>query len=203
MLPTLAPDERLDEVNEQIRLIQKKQGLTFGTDAFLLAAFVRSSPRARAVDLGSGTGIIPLLLCAFLFTPVDAVTVAVLGTLLEQILDPSPYGFMTLPMWLVPNAVLALVVALGAIRIRKMESRKTALVCTAVLIVCAEVLLTALNTAALYVDGYILGYSVKALHLLLPTRVANCFVRAAISCVVCLALIPPLRRQLKKMGVLS
>ena len=154
-----------------------------------------------AVQISFST--IPLLLCAFLFTPVDAVTVAVVGTLLEQILDPSPYGFMTLPMWLVPNAVLALVVALGAIRIRKMESRKTALVCTAVLIVCAEVLLTALNTAALYVDGYILGYSVKALHLLLPTRVANCFVRAAISCVVCLALIPPLRRQLKKMGVLS
>ena len=63
-LPPLSPDERLDEVNEQIRLIQKKQGLTFGTDAFLLAAFIRSTPRARAVDLGSGTGIIPLLLCA-------------------------------------------------------------------------------------------------------------------------------------------
>ena len=63
-LPSLSPDERLDEVNEQIRLIQKKHGLTFGTDAFLLAAFIRTSPRARAVDLGSGTGIIPLLLCA-------------------------------------------------------------------------------------------------------------------------------------------
>ena len=62
--PTLLPDERIDTVNEQIRLIQKKQGLTFGTDAYLLAAFVRPSPRARAVDLGSGTGIIPLLLTA-------------------------------------------------------------------------------------------------------------------------------------------
>ena len=60
----LYPDERLDGVNEDIRLIQKKQGLTFGTDAYLLAAYVRSSPRARAVDLGSGTGIIPLLLTA-------------------------------------------------------------------------------------------------------------------------------------------
>jgi tRNA1Val (adenine37-N6)-methyltransferase len=62
--PSLLDDERLDEVNEHIRLIQKKQGLTFGTDAYLLAAFVRSAPAARAVDLGSGTGIIPLLLCA-------------------------------------------------------------------------------------------------------------------------------------------
>ena len=58
----LFPDERLDEVNEEIRLIQKKQGLTYGTDAYLLAAYVRPQPRARAVDLGSGTGILPLLL---------------------------------------------------------------------------------------------------------------------------------------------
>ena len=61
-LPTLADDERLDTVNEQIRLIQKKRGLTFGTDAFLLAAYVKASPKTVAVDLGSGTGILPLLL---------------------------------------------------------------------------------------------------------------------------------------------
>ena len=62
--PQLADDERFDTVNEQIRLIQKKQGLTFGTDAFLLAAFVKSAPREHVVDLGSGTGILPLLLLA-------------------------------------------------------------------------------------------------------------------------------------------
>ena len=62
--PLLAEDERLDTVNEKIRLIQKKQGLTFGTDAFLLAAFVKSAPKTHAVDLGSGTGILPLLLLA-------------------------------------------------------------------------------------------------------------------------------------------
>lgn len=59
---SLADDERFDMVNEQIRLIQKKQGLTFGTDAFLLAAFVKSAPKVHVVDLGSGTGILPLLL---------------------------------------------------------------------------------------------------------------------------------------------
>ena len=62
--PLLLPDERLDEVNEQLRLIQKKKGLTFGTDAFLLAAYVKSSPRSRAVELGGGTGIVSLLLAA-------------------------------------------------------------------------------------------------------------------------------------------
>lgn len=60
----LADDERFDVVNEEIRLIQKKNGLTFGTDAFLLAAFVKSSPKVHAIDLGSGTGILPLLLLA-------------------------------------------------------------------------------------------------------------------------------------------
>lgn len=59
---TLSPDERLDEVNENLWLIQKKNGLTFGTDAYLLAAFVRPAPSSFAVELGGGTGIVSLLL---------------------------------------------------------------------------------------------------------------------------------------------
>ena len=61
---SLAEHERLDIVNEQIRLIQNEKGLTFGTDAYLLSAYVRPQPYDCAVDLGSGTGIIPLLLLA-------------------------------------------------------------------------------------------------------------------------------------------
>ena len=45
--PALYPDERIDEVNEQLRLIQKKNGLTFGTDAYLLAAFIRPQSSAN------------------------------------------------------------------------------------------------------------------------------------------------------------
>ena len=58
----LMPDESLDHINERLCLIRKKNGLTFGTDAYLLSAFVRPMAGARAVDLGSGTGILPLLL---------------------------------------------------------------------------------------------------------------------------------------------
>lgn len=57
-------DERRDYVNENITLTQKTDGLTFGTDAYLLAAYIKQRPQARAVDLGSGTGIIPLLCLA-------------------------------------------------------------------------------------------------------------------------------------------
>ena len=60
----LGADERLDEVNEAIRLISKTDGLTFGTDAYMLASFIRPQASAVAAELGAGTGIISLLLAA-------------------------------------------------------------------------------------------------------------------------------------------
>ncbi|MBR6767937.1 MAG: methyltransferase [Clostridia bacterium] len=54
-------DERLDKVNENISLIQKKNGLTFGSDAYLLYAYMRAKKNAYAADLGAGTGVISLL----------------------------------------------------------------------------------------------------------------------------------------------
>lgn len=58
---SLNENERLDEVNDKLRLIQKTSGLTFGTDALLLAAFA-SKKAERALELGGGTGIVSLLL---------------------------------------------------------------------------------------------------------------------------------------------
>lgn len=60
----LLGDERLDVVNENITLIQKKSGLTFGTDALLLAAFARGSGGGIAADFGAGTGIVSFLTAA-------------------------------------------------------------------------------------------------------------------------------------------
>jgi len=59
----LLPGERIDKINERLSLIQKKDGLTFGTDAYLLAAFV-SRKSGRGVDLGAGTGVASLLCTA-------------------------------------------------------------------------------------------------------------------------------------------
>ena len=53
--------ERCDIVNDNLRLIQDTDGLTFGTDALLLAAYAEGK-RRRGCELGSGTGIISLLL---------------------------------------------------------------------------------------------------------------------------------------------
>ncbi len=57
----LRENEKITEVNENLRLIQRVDGLTFGTDAFLLAAFMREQKNAVAIDMGAGTGIISLL----------------------------------------------------------------------------------------------------------------------------------------------
>ena len=59
----MAPDElRLDEVNDHLKLYQIRDGLTFGTDALLLAAYVKGDPAAKAIEFGAGTGIVSLLL---------------------------------------------------------------------------------------------------------------------------------------------
>ncbi len=53
--------ERIDYVNDSISLIQKPEGLTFGTDALLLAGYVSGKYRL-GVELGAGSGIISMLL---------------------------------------------------------------------------------------------------------------------------------------------
>ena len=62
--PLLRDGERIDRINENLRLIQPRGGLSFGTDAYLLAAFARPAPAGALVDLGAGTGVISLLCLA-------------------------------------------------------------------------------------------------------------------------------------------
>ncbi len=53
--------ERCDFVNDKLKLIQQTEGLTFGTDALLLAGYV-SGKYKRGCELGCGSGIISMLL---------------------------------------------------------------------------------------------------------------------------------------------
>ena len=59
----LHENERVDYVNDSLSLIQKTDGLTFGTDALLLAGYVNGR-YANAAELGGGSGIISMLLLA-------------------------------------------------------------------------------------------------------------------------------------------
>ena len=55
--------ERIDDLQRNgYQIIQNPQKFCFGMDAVLLSGFVRVKPGAAVLDLGTGTGIIPLLI---------------------------------------------------------------------------------------------------------------------------------------------
>ena len=65
MNTNLKPQERLDDLQVNgYEIIQHPRKFCFGMDAVLLANFVKVKPNERALDLGTGTGIIPILLTA-------------------------------------------------------------------------------------------------------------------------------------------
>lgn len=58
-------NERIDDLQYKgLKLIQKKDGFCFGVDAVLLANFADIRKNDRVIDLGTGTGIIAVLLAA-------------------------------------------------------------------------------------------------------------------------------------------
>lgn len=54
-------NERINEINDSLRLIEKKDSLTFGTDAYLLSAALPKRQRHIGIELGCGSGVISLL----------------------------------------------------------------------------------------------------------------------------------------------
>ena len=59
----LKETERIDDLQlKGLKLIQDKTGFCFGIDAVLLANFAKVKKNAKVVDLGTGTGIIPILI---------------------------------------------------------------------------------------------------------------------------------------------
>ena len=63
MAVTLHENERLDELHRNgYKIIQDKGRFCFGMDAVLLSGFARVKPGEKVLDLGAGTGIIPILL---------------------------------------------------------------------------------------------------------------------------------------------
>ena len=59
----LRPGERIDDLQRNgYRIIQDPSRFCFGMDAVLLSGFAKAGEGARVLDLGTGTGIIPILM---------------------------------------------------------------------------------------------------------------------------------------------
>lgn len=61
----LRDNEQLDDLQiNGLEIIQNKNKFRFGTDAVLLSDYAKIKKGGRCIDLGTGTGIVPLLLSA-------------------------------------------------------------------------------------------------------------------------------------------
>ncbi len=61
----LLPNERLDELHRNgYKIIQNPERFCFGMDAVLLSGFAKAGEGEKVLDLGTGTGIIPILMAA-------------------------------------------------------------------------------------------------------------------------------------------
>lgn len=198
-------DQTKDPIKDQNeaspRARQRRATLRLTTDAMmvaiyvLLAVYLCVNGKLLQVSLSS----LPILLTAFLFGTPDALIVALCGSFLEQVL--SPYGLSaTTILWMLPVLLLALVAGLLFRLLRRVMD--TWQVAMALVVLTAELAFTAANTAALYLDGYIMQYSVTALTVLLPTRILNACARTACTMLLSIALVPPLRRVLGRKGTL-
>lgn len=59
----LLENERIDDLQfEGLKIIQSTDGFCFGIDAVLLSNFCKVKKNSKLIDLGTGTGIIPILL---------------------------------------------------------------------------------------------------------------------------------------------
>lgn len=58
-------DERIDDLEyKNLKIIQNKKGFCFGIDSILLSDFAKDMKKnSKVIDLGTGTGIISILLC--------------------------------------------------------------------------------------------------------------------------------------------
>lgn len=96
----------------------------------------------------------PILIAGITLGPIDGLLVGTIGSSIYQILF-SGYGFtITTPLWVLPHAISGLVVGLYS----KKHNYNLTNVQTITITIISALLVTILNTFAIYVDSKVYGY---------------------------------------------
>lgn len=180
-------------MNSQTRIKNRAIRLCF--DAMFIALYVvlASFLSYKALIFEISFQSLPILLCAFLFGPVDTVVVALCGSFIEQLL----YGLdATTLLWMVPVILQALFVGLLAFLVRKHPKVWKQVV----IIVSAELFLNIANSCSLYYCGYFLSDVTSPWLLIVgfATRTPIAIGRAILSAIIVPLLLPPLSRALHR-----
>lgn len=133
---------------------------------------------------------LPILLAGLLYGPMGGMLTGLLGSFISQLLT---YGVtLTTPLWILPAALRGLLVGFVAKRMHYSLTKGQ----LTVLVIASSILVTTLNTGAIYIDSVIYGYySFAYVFGALATRYAS-----GIATAVVLALVtPPLLRPLQRM----
>lgn len=144
--------------NNQSRFTPKRLAL----DAVMVALYVALSMLAIPVGgLKLTFEHLPIIICAMVFGPVDALIVGAMGELMNQMLT---YGFTpTTILWMTPAMFRGLSMGLGAKLLPKKMGLDALLeqklpVFYVVFCVISGLLCSCLNTFTLYVDSKMFGY---------------------------------------------
>lgn len=138
---------------------------------------------------------LPVHIGALLFGPVDGMLIGGVGTLIYQLLR---FGVTaTTLLWILPYVMCGLVVGWCAKRGDfALTGRQTV-----ILVVLSELMITLLNTAALYIDSHIYGYySPTFITGVLGLRLAICVCKAVAYGVALPGVVSPVRRALRLRG---
>ena len=138
---------------------------------------------------------LPILLGALLFGPADGLAIGGIGTLLYQLLR---YGItVTTPLWILPYVLCGFLVGRAA---RRREFRLSPRQITG-LVVGNELLITLLNTGAIYADSLVFDYYSPAYVFgSLAIRLVICIVKAVAYALVLPAIIKAVRASLHSEG---
>ena len=164
------------------------------TNAMLIAMYVVLSLVAT-INLGNmkfTLDSLPIIVGAALFGPVDGMLIGLCGSFINQLITWG-LGPTTL-LWIIPAGVRGLLIGLFA----KHHNFDMSFKQTQFITISTALVVTALNTAILYADAWIMGYHYAAVFIDLVLRIAAGIIIAFIFGAILPHILKPLRKIVLK-----